>query len=610
MATRSLIDNLLGRGRKAAQQKMQAQLRRLQEEKSAAEFARELGRKQIDELGGEVARLRAVESELLAAKREAEAAAMAKGEFLATMSHEIRTPLNGILPILELALARPLEDELRHQMAAAFESAREMRRIVNDVLDFSRLEVGAMQLETASMRPIEIVQSVVTLMKRSADAKSLRLRCDVDAGTPPVVRGDALRLRQVVTNLVGNAIKFTARGEVSVEISQLSEDRSHRTLRIAVRDTGPGITPDAAARLFQPFAQADASMARTHGGTGLGLAICRRIVDAMGGRIGVESALARGSTFWFTLPFLRAPGEAPGTGRERSALLLTRDDAVRESWTRNLADLDIRCTAVGTAFETLSMLRTTLGVRGAAALPDLLVLALASAARTAPAVTRPVLSEEGFGQLRVLLLGETTEGLSEGDDDDRIALAPRALRDAAAHAAIRAALAVPGEAVGDFSSGPLIELRNEAPARFDGLRVLLVDDIAINRYAGQLSLEKLGCKVTLAGGGREAIDLLRRLSFDVVLMDCQMPDVDGFSATRVMRLHEREHQLSRTPILAVTANAMPGDRERCLEAGMDDHLGKPIEISALSRMLARWTDRTPISNVTPTSLRHVAGGAG
>ena len=598
------LTSLFGRRKATAQEAETELVRMLREEKRSAELAASLAKKQIEELGGEVERLRAAESELLAAKRDAEAAALAKGEFLATMSHEIRTPLNGIMPILELVLGRDLEDELRQQVAAAFESAKEMRRIVNDVLDFSKLEMGAMQLESASLRPIDLAQSVVTLMKRSAEAKHLRLSCEIDANAPPAVRGDALRLRQVLTNLIANAIKFTSRGEVTVEISQVSEDRSHRTLRFAVRDTGIGIAPEAAARLFQPFAQAEASMARTHGGTGLGLAICRRIVDAMGGRIGVDSALGRGSTFWFTVPLLRSVGEAPTVGWDQGALLLTRDDGVRDLWMRNLSGLDFRCTTFGTAYETLAQLRNTFAARGAAALPQLLVIDMASAARTAASLTRPVLAEEGFGAIRVLLLGDNAEGLDEDDEAGRIVLARRDLRDAAAHRAIRAALAPPGDEARTAGDGPDIRLSNEPPARFDGLRVLLVDDIAINRYAGQLSLQKLGCQVTLAGGGREAIDLLRRGGFDLVLMDCQMPDVDGFAAARVMRLHERVHHLPRIPMLAITANAMPGDRERCLEAGMDDHLAKPIEVGPLSRMLSRWvTGKPAAAQAAPQAAR-------
>lgn len=558
-----------------------------------AESASEaIARCRLQELDAEVDRLRAVESDLLVAKREAEAAALAKGEFLATMSHEIRTPLNGILPILELVLGRQLDDEVRHQVAAAFESAREMRRIVNDVLDYSKLEAGAIQLEVASMRPGEIAHSVLALMKRSADAKHLRLTCEIDPAVPTVVRGDALRLRQLLTNLLGNAIKFTARGEIAVEITQVGEDRTHRTLRFAVRDTGAGIAPQAASKLFQPFSQADASMARQHGGTGLGLAICRRIVDAMGGRIGAESHLGRGSTFWFMLPLLRAAGEAVRAGlSEMHALLLTRDEATKELWTHNLSAIDIRTTTLTTAYEMMTVLRTTAQTRGADGLPQLLLIDLASVAKTAASVTRPVLGEDCFAAVRILLLGESAAGMGEGSADPRMMHAPRDLRDAAAHRAVRGLL----DESPSVAGGPEIQLSNEPMRRYDGLRVLLVDDIAINRYAGQMSLEKLGAHVTTASGGREAIDMMRRQRFDMVLMDCQMPEIDGFAASRVQRLREREEGLPRLPILAVTANAMPGDRERCLAAGMDDYLSKPIELAALARMMGRWvaSGRTP-----------------
>ncbi len=565
-------------------------------EREAAELAATLARTQIKELTAEVERLRAGESELLSAKRDAEAAALSKGEFLATMSHEIRTPLNGILPILELVLAAPLDEEIRHQVAAAFESAREMRRIVNDVLDYSKLEAGALQLETASLRPIELVGSVCTLMKRTAEAKQLRLHLEVDSSVPPVVRGDSLRLRQVMTNLIGNAIKFTTRGEVFVEVSQVAEDRTYRTLRVAVRDTGPGIAPESAATLFQPFSQADASTARAHGGTGLGLAICRRIIDAMGGRIGVDSALGRGSTFWFTVPLLRAAGEAVNLSAAAAhALLLTRDEFVADTWTRNLSALEFTTTRVGTAYETLSILRAASPSQGTSGQTNLLVIDLASASKTAASLTRPVLSEECFSQMRVLLLGDSSEGLIDGDHGGRVVLASRDLRDAAANRLVRDLISNRTPDAAALADGPEIRLSREPSQRFDGLRVLLVDDIAINRYAGQLSLQKLGAKVTQASGGREAIDLMRRTEFDIVLMDCQMPDVDGFAATRVQRLHERENGLRRMPVLAVTANAMPGDRERCLEAGMDDHLAKPIELGTLSRLLGKWTNKaTPI----------------
>lgn len=564
---------------------------------SAPALAATLAQRKLDELTQEVERLRAGEAELLAAKAEADSAALAKGEFLATMSHEIRSPLNGILPILELVLGAKLEEEVRRQVEAALESAREMRRIVNDVLDYSKLDSGAMQLECASLRPADLANGVCTLMRRAAENKQLALSCRIDASVPPVLRGDALRLRQVLTNLVGNAVKFTQHGEVRIEVSQAGEDRSHRFLHVEVVDTGAGIAPEFAANLFQPFSQADASMARKHGGTGLGLAICRRIIDAMGGRIGVRSAVGRGSTFWFTVPLLRAAGEAGATtGEELQAVLLTRDEALADAWSRNLAAMEIRCTRVNTAFEVLSTLRAAAETQGPKGVPPLILIDLASAARTAASIVRPVLSQECFSETRLLLIGDSHGGLVD-DTEARAVLASPDMPEASVHQMIKRLLPQRFGKSPLAADAPVVELSNDPVGRFDGLKVLLVDDIPINRYAGQRVLERLGAVVTQAPGGREAIEIARRDEFDVVLMDCQMPDIDGYTATRVLRLHERTASRRPIPILAVTANAMPGDRERSLEAGMDDHLAKPIGIGPLSRLLAKWTgpQATPVA---------------
>jgi signal transduction histidine kinase/CheY-like chemotaxis protein len=546
--------------------------------------------RRLAEEEAELTRLRAAEADLVAAHRNAEAAALAKGEFLATMSHEIRTPLNGVLPILELVLSQELDVEVRRQVAAALESSREMRRIVNDILDFSKFEAGKLQLEVASIRPIEIAQSVAQLMKRTAEGKQLKLVCEIAPNVPPMVRGDALRFRQVLTNLVGNAIKFTRHGEVKIEMSEVGSDRTHRMLRVAVRDTGPGIAPEAASRLFQPFSQADAGTARAHGGTGLGLAICHRIVESMGGRIGVESTLGRGATFWFVVPFLRPAGEQVG-GDLSNALLLTRDDSLSESWARRLLGFEFDCTRVGTAYEALGLLREAESPSEAM---SLVVIDAATAARTATSVVRAVLADPKKAS-RAVVVGEPLDGLEESAHPGRIAYVPRQATDADAQRTLRRLLSDP--TLGD-PGAPIVALTRGPQQRFDGLRVLLVDDIAINRYAGEATLRKLGATVTVATGGREALAVLEKQRFDLVLMDCQMPDVDGFAATRALRARERDAQLPRTPVLAVTANAMPGDRENCLAAGMDDHLPKPIELQTLTALLVQWAPRqAPLGEV-------------
>jgi signal transduction histidine kinase/CheY-like chemotaxis protein len=558
---------------------------------------------ELEALKDEVCRLRAAEADLVAARQLAESAASAKGEFLATMSHEIRTPLNGIIPILELVLGTTLPGDVRAHVGAAFQSAKEMLRIVGDVLDFSKLEADSLQLEVASFKPRELVESVCNLLKRGADSKRVRLSWEIDPSVAPTLRGDALRLRQTLTNLISNAVKFTQHGEVRVAVSQVGEDRSHRTVRFSVSDTGIGIAPDAVERLFQPFSQADASTARTYGGTGLGLAICQRIVNAMGGAIGVQSTPGRGSTFWFTVPLLRAVGEAGMGGTDAHAILLTRDDALADLWSRHLGLVDIRFTRVTTTYEALSLLQVARPDSSSSGMPDLLLIDLGSAPKTAAAITRPVLREQHLAAVKILLLGEPSEH-PEKTVNNRIHMASPELSSAAASQLLRAILQDAAEGI-PVPPAPVVQICENYADQFEGLHVLLVDDIPINRFAGQRTLEKLGARVALAGGGREAIDLLENGSFDVVLMDCQMPDVDGFTATRVQRSREKQGKLPRVPILAVTANAMPGDREKCLEAGMDDHLAKPIQLAPLARLLSRWAQRAQ----APRDVAYASGAS-
>ncbi|HRQ36066.1 MAG TPA: ATP-binding protein, partial [Chiayiivirga sp.] len=264
------------------------------------------------DLRAELERHRALEHELVRAKQEAEAATMAKGEFLATMSHEIRTPLNGVIPLLDLVLSTDLSPDQRDYLTTAYSSSRELLRIVDDILDYSKLDAQKLQLENVGVNLKELAISVLRLLEKSAEAKGLRLGLAIDPKVRLAVRGDPVRLRQVLTNLVSNAIKFTERGSVSVHITQPGATRTRNKLRFEVRDTGIGISREAAAHLFQPFSQADASTTRTFGGTGLGLAICKRIVTLMDGTIGVHSALGKGATFWFEVSLDKAPGDIEG----------------------------------------------------------------------------------------------------------------------------------------------------------------------------------------------------------------------------------------------------------------------------------------------------------
>jgi signal transduction histidine kinase/CheY-like chemotaxis protein len=548
--------------------------------------AQKIARAKVEELEAEVKRLREAERELSQAKSTAEAAATAKAAFLATMSHEIRTPLNGIIPILELVLRAPLELEVQRHVSAAFHSSRDMLRIVNDVLDFSHMESSAVEFEVSALRPSELVDSVTTLMRRSAEAKGLKIGCVVASGIPPTVRGDALRLKQVLGNLVSNAVKFTQRGRIDVNCSLAKSDRVNHWLRFEICDTGVGIRPDASDKLFRPFSQADASTSRLFGGTGLGLAICHRIVSAMGGTIGVDSALGKGSRFWFEVPLLRAAGETDGQP-EVHALFLCRNEEVSGSWLRVLQMLEVRTVRVESAFEASQLLKNTLGRADA---PCLVLIDLASAEKTSAGLVRTVLADDRFASLKMLLLGEKIDGFVDDEFESQVHVSPAKVRDISAMKTLRAMLEGKAQVAGCGAERAVVKLDEDYSDACRGMKILLVDDIQLNRYVGQRTLEKMGATVALASGGREAISMVDRDRYDAVLLDCQMPDVDGFAVAKVIRAKEAARDTSSPiPIIAMTANAMAGDRERCLAAGMNEHIPKPIDSRQLAMVMRAWT---------------------
>ncbi len=530
-----------------------------------------------------------LEQQLLQAKQAAEAAVLAKGEFLATMSHEIRTPLNGILPMLELIARGPLGEDQRQMLATASASSQQLLRIVDDILDYSRLEAQALELEITSFNLRDLLDGVVQLMQRAADAKGLSLGLQLDPSVRLPVRGDPVRLRQVLSNLLANAIKFTARGQVQLRVQRLGEGPAQHQLRFEIIDTGIGIDEALQARLFQSFSQADASTTRIYGGTGLGLAICKRIIDLMHGRIGVQSTPGQGATFWFEIPLLKVPGDLPAMARTPDSLLMFSSDAILQARIERIAAHHGLLVHALAQFDAVVERLRAVPRPGQPAPAWLLVDARAR--RIGEATLQQALAERGEDDgLQVLWL-----------QDDALPPRPRQ-RQLPSHfddAGLHALLAAP---VAHARPAALLANAGQGQPTLPPLhlRVLLVEDNTVNRMVAEQLLRVFQCEVRNAADGEQALLALREGDVDVVLMDCQMPVLDGYAATRRWRAEEVENGRPRLPIIAMTANAMAGDRERCLQAGMDDYLSKPIARGTLHALQQRWGGGKAASPVRPS----------
>ena len=562
------------------------------------------------ELEAEIERLRNIERDLTSAKVDAEAAMMAKGEFLATMSHEIRTPLNGIIPLLDLVLSTKLAPDQKEYLTTAYQSSKQLLSIVDDILDFSKLEANKLELETTGINLKEIVDGVSRLMARNAEAKGLQYSVTIDPNVRLAMRGDPTRLRQVLTNLVSNAIKFTDRGAVAIQVNKRSESRTHTELLFAVRDTGIGISPDGQKKLFQEFSQADNSTTRTFGGTGLGLSICKRIIDLMGGQIGVKSEVGKGSVFWFTVPLLKALGDVQPARSEIEggrALIVTGDQAFLKRIGTTFTSWKMPFTQNNAAAEVVAKLKAAAG--GSLAV-DFLVLDFGSMRATALSILRGVMREPTLEQLNVLAIGGEDQLPEEVRTASRCASLERGFGDAELRSALKAMLtgtptannanvqvemletpvgaAAPMVAAPASPAGPSFVAAEPRSGGIGG-HVLLVEDNPVNRQVAQRLLTLIGLSHEHAENGRLAVEKLESgAKFDAVLMDCQMPIMDGYTATRYIRKLQGEGVLPKIPIVAMTANAMVGDREKCIAAGMDDYMSKPLNRGLLEQMLQKW----------------------